>query len=222
MIDGAGVLTEYEIPTGPLSTAIFIAASGDGKVWFTEWAANKIGYLDVNTKLPFDVEVEAADELTLRSEESESIDVSLIAAESNSSTVSLEEVGIAVVGMTESGLEGVTYDSQQDRADIEQNQKTYVKIDLAAEDGATPGKYTLMVRATATEKDGLLVSKLYPISVVLDVPAQQPQGDGIGNDSDNAESVLRDAVRYSSLTVAIGLGGYLVYRKIKGRKKAEK
>jgi virginiamycin B lyase len=35
----SGIMTEYDIPTGPLSTAVFITVSDDGKkVWFTEWA----------------------------------------------------------------------------------------------------------------------------------------------------------------------------------------
>jgi streptogramin lyase len=39
----SGIMTEYDIPTGPLSTVVFIAVSDDGKrVWFTEWASNKI------------------------------------------------------------------------------------------------------------------------------------------------------------------------------------
>lgn len=39
----SGEMTEYDIPTGPLSTTIFIAISDDGKkVWFTEWASNSL------------------------------------------------------------------------------------------------------------------------------------------------------------------------------------
>jgi virginiamycin B lyase len=54
----SGVMTEYDIPTGPLSTAVFIAVSDDGKkVWFTEWASNKIAYLDTTIKIPFNFEL---------------------------------------------------------------------------------------------------------------------------------------------------------------------
>jgi hypothetical protein len=34
-------MREYEIPTGPVSTTLFIAASDDGKFWYTEWVATK-------------------------------------------------------------------------------------------------------------------------------------------------------------------------------------
>jgi virginiamycin B lyase len=37
-----GMITEYEIPTGPLSTVVYLSAASDGKVWFAEWASNKI------------------------------------------------------------------------------------------------------------------------------------------------------------------------------------
>jgi streptogramin lyase len=52
-------MTEYNIPTGPLSTAVFIAVSDDGKkVWFTEWASNKIAYLDTTINIPLNFELE--------------------------------------------------------------------------------------------------------------------------------------------------------------------
>lgn len=54
----SGVLTEYDIPTGPLSTAVFLAVSDDGrKVWFTEYAGNKIAYLDTTIPVPLDLQV---------------------------------------------------------------------------------------------------------------------------------------------------------------------
>jgi len=41
-----GTVTEYEIPTGPLATVVYIAIDKDGKkIWFTEVLANQIGYL---------------------------------------------------------------------------------------------------------------------------------------------------------------------------------
>lgn len=216
-IDRSGVLTEYEIPTGPLSTAVFVSPSRDGKVWFTEWAANKIGYLDVSSEPPFKIQVESPGEITLGNEGFQSIDLSLISAEGNRSAVSLEAVEIAIVGMTESGLSGVTYDSQQDTVNLEQDQVANFKVNLAAQDGAISGKYTLMVRAAATEQDGVRVSKLYPVSIIVDVPPQRPQEDGVDNGGDDASGILLDIVRYSSLLVAIGLGGYVVYKRIKGR-----
>src|SRR5206468_5297786 len=54
----SGIMTEYDIPTGPLSTALFISVSEDEKkVWFTEWASNKIAYLDTTIPIPFRMQV---------------------------------------------------------------------------------------------------------------------------------------------------------------------
>ena len=47
-------MTEYEIPTGPLATTVFVALSTDNtKIWFTEWASNKIGFLNLTKQIPY-------------------------------------------------------------------------------------------------------------------------------------------------------------------------
>jgi hypothetical protein len=79
-----------------------------------------------------------------------------------------------------------------------------------------------MVRAIAPEKDGLFVSRLYPVSAILDVSPPQPQADNMDNDDSNVENTLSDLVRYASLSAAIGLGGYIVYRRIKKRRIIQK
>jgi virginiamycin B lyase len=225
VIDNAtGVMTEYEIPTGPLSTALFITASDDGKIWFTEWAANKIGYLDTNVKILYDIEVAARD-ITLTEDESKSINISLKASSGNnisSSPISLSEIEIGVIGMTDSGLQGLTYASQPQRVNLSQNHQADAKVDLKAEEGAAPGKYTLMVRAILPEKDGLFVSRLYPVSAILDVSPPQPQADNMDNNDNTVKNTLSDLVRYASLSAAIGLGGYIVYRRIKKRRIIQK
>jgi hypothetical protein len=42
------------------------------------------------------------------------------------------------------------------------------------------------------------------------------------NDDSNVENTLSDLVRYASLSAAIGLGGYIVYRRIKKRRIIQK
>ena len=48
-------MVEFAIPTGPISTALWIALASDGNVWFTEWSANKIGVVHANQTVPFTV-----------------------------------------------------------------------------------------------------------------------------------------------------------------------
>jgi virginiamycin B lyase len=58
-------MVEFAIPTGPISTALWIAMAPDGDVWFTEWSANKIGVVHSNLSVPFAVTA-SEDHLNLR------------------------------------------------------------------------------------------------------------------------------------------------------------
>jgi virginiamycin B lyase len=46
-------MVEYAIPTGPLSTALWIASAPNGDIWFTEWSDDKIGVVHTNLPIPF-------------------------------------------------------------------------------------------------------------------------------------------------------------------------
>ncbi len=46
-------MIEFPIPTGPISTALWIALAPDGDIWFTEWETNKIGVLHTALPVPF-------------------------------------------------------------------------------------------------------------------------------------------------------------------------
>jgi hypothetical protein len=45
-------MVEYPIPTGPISTALWIALDPNGDVWFTEWETNKIGVVRAGFQVP--------------------------------------------------------------------------------------------------------------------------------------------------------------------------
>jgi hypothetical protein len=83
---------------------------------------HKIAYLDTNVKIPFDIEATASD-ITLKEDESKSINISLSASSGNNrnSPISLLDVEIAVIDMTESGLDGDTYTSQLQKVNLIQN-----------------------------------------------------------------------------------------------------
>lgn len=57
-------MVEFAIPTGPISTVLWIAMAPDGDVWFTEWSGNKIGVVHSNLSVPFMVTA-AEDSLSL-------------------------------------------------------------------------------------------------------------------------------------------------------------
>jgi hypothetical protein len=240
----SGIMTEYDIPTGPLSTALFIAASDDGKkVWFTEYASNKVAYLDNTIPVPLNLRINSIDDtpIILRRNEPKTLDVLLNTDDKNyssSNSVSLSEVELAIVGMSDSGLRGITYDPQPQRVNLENNSVVTSQINLNAEEDndnnrARPDNYTIMVKASVPEKNSTLsfVSLLYPVAVTLDIPTvavanTSQQQTSVEDKSSQQTSVfsndtiVRDLARIISLSTAIALIGYIVYRRIKRSKRS--
>jgi virginiamycin B lyase len=125
----SGEMTEYDIPTGPLSTTIFVALSDDEKkVWFTEWASNKVAYLDTSIPIPFNMKIAGNNNgsnfpISLKPTESKSVEALLNTgknASTSATSLSLSEVEIAVIGMSDSGLRGITYTAYPQRIDMQQ------------------------------------------------------------------------------------------------------
>ncbi|HJT47876.1 MAG TPA: hypothetical protein VJ729_06800, partial [Nitrososphaeraceae archaeon] len=158
-------MTEYDIPTGPLSTTLFVALSDDEKkVWFTEWASNKVAYLDTSIPIPLNMKIAGHNNssannspIILKPNESKSVEALLNTGDKNASTspasLSLSEVEIAVIGMSDSGLRGVTYTANPQRIDMQQYPINKSQITLnVQEDQARSGQYTAMIKASASEK----------------------------------------------------------------------
>ena len=261
----SGQMTEYDIPTGPLSTALFTAISGDGKkVWFTEWASNKIAYLDTTIPVPITILVPGYYNinnntnnnpntlLVIKRNEPKILDVVLktdnnnktaleASSPSTSRSLLLNEVGLSLVGMGESGIAGINYTAQPQRIDMEKSSTVNSQIALQVENDENntstikPGQYTVMVRATALENkdNNSPVSLLYPVQIMLDVPApptqqQQPQQTYPNSISNNYQVPVNGFLDFTSLSgllrifpllVAIGLIAYIVYRRIERLRK---
>jgi len=215
----SGIMTEYDIPTGPLSTVVFLSISNDGKrVWFTEWAANKIGYLDTVISVPFSLQINEVQTKISRNTPYE-IDA-LVTAESQNSPISLASLGLAVVGMSDEGLKGITYNANPQWLDMANYSQINSKITLEADNTAQAGKHTLMVRVSAFEKDDLVVSKLFPVSIDID-PTNTPAGGQNTFGTEKLEKVsLDDITKFLAMTVAAGLLGLLIYNRIKRAQKS--
>lgn len=216
----SGMMTEYDIPTGPLSTTLFMAISDDGKkVWFAEVAANKIAYLDTTIPVPFSVGA-GTGQVTLDKSGPKTVDV-LVNAENNSKSVSLE-VDMNVTGMTDSGLRGVSYLIQPQKIDMSKTSMSESKMILNAEQDARPGQYTIMVTASAFEKDDLVVSQLYPVQLTLNLPEQASKSVGITKTGESeylTDLSFPNIVRFTLIFVVIILIVYLVYRRVKRKVK---
>ena len=215
VISANGVITEYEVPTGPLSAVVYLSVS-DGRVWFAEWASNKIAYLDTTMQVPFALDVQKAG-LTLDMSRTQTLAVSLSSSE-ETGPVSLSEVEIGLAGMTESGLRGVTYEAQPPRVNLQDVRTGESEIHVRVEGNARPGNYTAMVRAFAPENDNLVVSRLYPVSLVLDVPEPAARQTGSELNQQSSDAVIQDVIRIGAPLGAAGLIAFAVYRWKKTRK----
>lgn len=118
------MMTEFEIPTGPLASSLFLTVSEDEKrIWFTEWASNKIGYLDNDLQVPLNMLVtsnvsSSTDKITPRTLEAGEtflVNAALSLHRNMSSLVLANDTEISVVGMTDAGLQGVGYSSKPEK-----------------------------------------------------------------------------------------------------------
>jgi virginiamycin B lyase len=225
----SGLMTEFDIPTGILATVVYLAVSPDSsKVWFTEWASNRIAYLDNSIKVPLKIGLKNPSPIILTANQTYPLDIQV--TKDNISTnklVSFNGIEVSVIGMTDSGLEGLSYFAKPQRFNLIESTMNG-RIDLAVDaDEAIAGKYTVMPRVSMLEKDNLTISMLQPLLVSLDIPDHEAQtqnlGASEGNDQNNNLFILlRDLARYGSIAVALVLIGYLIRRKVRrGRRIAK-
>jgi len=237
-----GIMTEFEIPTGPLATSLFLTVDEDEKrIWFTEWASNKIGYLDNTLQVPLNMLVTKNKSasantditpITLKAGESFPANVALTLDKNISSLVLANDTELSVVGMTDSGLQGVGYTSKPQSVNLMDVPERDIGINLKVEsEKAIAGNYTIMIRASFLEHDGLVLSLLYPQLVKLDVPTKPSEMNKIQNfqqfssknvESSNSSAMFRDFLRIGAIAVVIILVGYILYRNIGRRIKFKK
>ena len=178
-------MTEYEIPTGPLATTVFISLSNDNtKVWFTEWASNKIGYLDITKQIPFKMllnnESLSGEEpivFTENNNTSYQTNISLIRNnfsvnnQNQEGNLSLNNIALSVSGMTDSGPKGITYSFNPQRINLtESNNKenSLLKLDMVKDDDKIRTENnTLMIIANTFNKDNLTTSILQPLPISI-------------------------------------------------------
>jgi virginiamycin B lyase len=177
-ISPTGLLTEFDIPTGPLATVVYIVVSPDAsKVWFTEWASNRIAYLDKSMTLPLELKPKNTSQISLKVNQTYPLEI--LVTKNNitgTSPILLNEIELSVTGMTDSGLQGLTYLSNPQRFNMTEISSMNATIDLAVEGmEAVAGNYTVMPRISMLGKDNLTVSLLYPYTVTLDVPIHKTQ-----------------------------------------------
>ena len=241
-------MTEHDIPTGPLATTVFISLSNDNtKVWFTEWASNKIGYLDITKQIPFKMLLTndslSIDEkpITFKNNTSFQINVSLIRnnldLNNQTENVQLNNISLSVAGMTDSGPKGITYSFNPQKIDLNGNNKenSLLTLMMVNEDIIRSENNTLTIIAN-TFKNNLTTSILQPLPISIIKSNDSSVGssslssstleennvnynnfDTLENSNISSEIKLTDIIKYLSLTIAVILVGFIIYKRIRNR-----
>jgi virginiamycin B lyase len=174
-------MTEYEIPTGPLATTVFISLSDDNtKVWFTEWASNKIGYLDITKQIPFKMlldngSLSDSKTITFKNDTNYHTNISLLrnnltfnkqAAEN----ASLNNISLSVAGMTDSGPKGINYSFNPQRINLTESNKenSLLKLEMINDDNVIRSENNTLMIIANTFKNNLTtsISQPLPISII--------------------------------------------------------
>ncbi|QLH06343.1 virginiamycin B lyase family protein [Nitrosopumilus ureiphilus] len=214
-IDTTGTITEYDIPTGPLSTTIYLDVSKDGKkVWFAEVLGNKIGYLDTSISVPFDLQTETKELIFTETKKSGQVTVEINRLDDGSGMLSLDNLDVSLVGMTHSGLDGVSFTTNSDMINLNQKNKIETILDISIDQNIEPGIYQTMLQISAHEiiDDSMKVSKLYPLTIIVDLPKQIPVNP---LQEDDSEFLVKDVIQYSAIGTIVILLSLLVYNRIK-------
>jgi virginiamycin B lyase len=243
-------MIEYEIPTRPLATTVFISLSNDNtKVWFTEWASNKIGSVNITDQIPFKMlftnESLSNKPITFKNNTSSyQTNISLIRnnfsfTNQNQENLSSNNISLSVAGMTDSGPKGITYSFNPQRMNLTESNKenSLLKLNMVNDDDLIRSENnTLMIIASVFDKDNLTTSILQPlpISIIklddsydssLPFPSSTLEEtttnfknyDALRNSNTSSEINLIDIIKYLSLSIAILLIGFIVYKRIKNR-----
>ena len=236
-------MIEYEIPTGPLATTVFIALSTDNtKIWFTESASNKIGYLDLTKQIPYKILLTNKTlndkPLTFKNNTSYKINVSLVRNNfsiSNQDNLSLNNIELSVAGMTDNGPKEITYSFNPQRINLIESNKenSLLKLDMVINDDdiVRSQNNTLMIIASIRDKNNLTTSILQPLPISIikseesydnsspSAPSTlEEQTATIRNSNSSSEINFINIIKNVSLAIAIILIAYIIYKKLKKRK----
>lgn len=173
-----GVLTEYEVPTRPLTETLWLALDENGNVWFTEYETGKIGVVNASKTVPINVSTSNST-IFLHDGGLSTIKVSVSSA--NSSTA-LGSYNYTLSGLSTFGLENMTYSfNPSEYATPNQQTTASTNLTISASDNLERGNYSIIIGASNNELTtsrliALVVSsspspsvssQLYPFSFVI-------------------------------------------------------
>lgn len=135
------LLTEYEVPTRPLSLTLWLALDEEGNVWFTEWATNKLGVVNTSMPLSFNISTSKTSRV-LEPDGSTSLEVRAMTSSSKEMSPNY-----SLGGMTPFGLENITYEFSRSSQPNSMG-SSFEILNIKAKTNLKPGNYTLLVSAS--------------------------------------------------------------------------
>ena len=138
------VLTEYDIPTsktehGPISDVLQLALAPDGRIWFTEATANKIGVVDPSIPVPFTVSVQERTNI-IRPGETVVLNITLKTEESDGKPITMD-----ISGTTHASARLMNLTASFSKNTVISNGEDIIELTLKTSPQLEPGNYTLMV-----------------------------------------------------------------------------
>jgi len=153
------ILTEYQIPTGPISTALWLAVMPDGNICFTEYSYNKIGILDPTIPISFAVTLDH-NSTQVRQGSTSSVE---LAANGDATNLQLF---VASTSMSPNSL-NASFSSNPISIGELSNTNAVVIVDVVASQSATPGQYVMAIGGSLGQ---VSVSVLLPVDVTEQSP----------------------------------------------------
>ncbi len=193
------IITEYEIPSGPLSITLWSSLAPNGDVWFAEWASNKIGFLNASMPVPFIVNLDRTI-ITLESGAESKANLFV-----NSASDGKLDLKFDLAGMTDSGITGLSYSFSPKNVTLEPKAAAQSSIVLKGLQSIKAGTYSLMVKASDAS-----VSQLVPLTLVV---SQQQEV------KTPASSVFPQSAQFIAIVVLAVIGGLILAYRIKSRMK---
>jgi sulfite reductase beta subunit-like hemoprotein len=128
------IMVEYRIPTGPVSTALWVALAPNGDIWFTEWMMNQIGVVHANMPIPLSLDVSEIN-LALQGNEESALTMTLSPSQGISGNGTVGHA-LSAYNQQDISLQAFPQYPQLDR-------EVQIQIQLAPSNRLAPGNYTL-------------------------------------------------------------------------------
>ncbi|HKM76186.1 MAG TPA: hypothetical protein VJZ32_07200 [Candidatus Bathyarchaeia archaeon] len=148
-------LTEYQIPSGPISTALWLAIMPNGNICFAEYSDNKIGILDPTMPISFSVTL-AHDYAQVRQGSTTPVELTV-----NGQAENLH-LFVASTSTIPNTL-NASFSSNPVNIESLPNTSPVVVVDIEASQSVIPGQYVMAIGGSLNQ---VSVSVLLPVNII--------------------------------------------------------